>query len=148
MRIPPTTDETNPERSLAVRVWSTVGIVSLIFALFTIWYSIASDYGYRAVSGTYAFKGNAEKSILVLREDRSFQQELVRSGKVQHAEGTWRLLGQSGIEFSSEFQDLSDQKLGPAGEHYGSIKKQFGLFVSIALNSQGDGPVFRKQFSR
>jgi hypothetical protein len=122
-----------------------LGIVCSLLVLFTIWYSVASNYGDHAVSGTYTYKGSAETSILILREDHSFQQELTRSGKTRHTEGKWRRLGQGGIAFSREFQEVSGQQLGPSGQYFGELKKKFTLFIFIALDPQSSGPIFHKK---
>jgi hypothetical protein len=42
-----------------------------------------------------------------LNQDRSFQQQLIRDGKVENAEGSWRRLGEGGISFSKEFLKVS-----------------------------------------
>jgi hypothetical protein len=57
------------------------GVIFLLISILVIWYSVASDYSYDAVSGTYAFASNGEKSTLVLRKDLIFQQQLSRAGK-------------------------------------------------------------------
>jgi hypothetical protein len=132
--------------SLVAKSMRAVGIVSSLLLLFTIWYSVASNYGDHAVSGTYTYKESAETSILILREDHSFQQALSRSGNIHHTEGKWRRLGQGGIAFSREFQEVSGQQLGPGGQYFGEVKKKFTLFTFIALDPQLGGPIFHKRF--
>lgn len=108
--------------------------IFLAIALFFLWYSVAADYGYKAVSGTYTFASNEERSTLVLKSDRSFQQELSKHGKVERATGTWRRIGESGVAFSKEFLILSGQEPGADGTAYGEFHKNFGFLVSLTLS--------------
>lgn len=75
--------------------------------LLGIWYCVAADYSYGAVSGTYPLSLNGEVSTLILNKDRSFQQELSRDGKVERTQGSWRRLGEGGVVFSKEFLKVS-----------------------------------------
>ncbi len=93
--------------------------IFLAIALFFLWYSVASDYGYRALSGTYSFASNGESATLVLKSDHSFQQELSNHGKVERATGTWRRFGEGGVAFSKEFLTVPGQELGQDGTPYG-----------------------------
>ena len=61
----------------------------LFAALLVVWYNIAADYGYSALAGTYVFHGNVETCTLHLRPDRTFVQEVSRSGVVQRSQGEW-----------------------------------------------------------
>lgn len=80
-------------KSVAARV----GLGAVLFlALTWCWYAVAADYSYRAVAGTYIFRSNAESSTLFLGRDQRFQQNLSRDGKVEHAQGTWRRIGEGG----------------------------------------------------
>jgi hypothetical protein len=101
---------------------------------FVLWYTVASNYGDGVTSGTYNLAQNGETSILVLKPDHAFQQELRKLGKVEHATGTWRRFGEGGVAFSKEFLTVSGQELGQDGTPYGEIHKRFGLFVSLTLD--------------
>jgi hypothetical protein len=57
--------------------------ILLSIILFWVWYSVAADYGYSAVAGTYTLQQSGETSTLVLRPDRSFLQEVTRAGRVE-----------------------------------------------------------------
>jgi hypothetical protein len=126
------------------------GGVLLAILLFWIWYSVAADYSYKAVSGTYDLRGSGETSTLVLKPDRSFQQDLVRAGKSEHAEGSWHRSGEGGIDFSKEFLKVTGQEMEPDGGFAGHIEKSLGLFVSIELNANPapGGPTFHKRLFR
>jgi hypothetical protein len=127
----------------------TICAVLLPLCIFSIWYSVAADYGYGAVSGTYTFRQHGEESTLVLGKDRTFQQDLRRNGIVQHAEGTWRRLGEGGMVFSSEFLKLSGQESRPDGQADGEVRKHFlGLLVSIDLAPESKGLKFKKMLFR
>ena len=123
-------------------------IGGFIVAMFIIWewYSVAADYDYDALSGTYTFSASGETSTLILRKDRTFQQELTHAGKVDHAEGRWHRSGEGGIEFTKEFLKVSGQEVTPDGEADGEVKKRFlGLFPSIRFNPRPGGPRFYKK---
>ena|SRR6202035_1176614 len=127
----------------SVRV--TGGILLLIL-VFWVWYSVAADYGYSAVSGTYTFRLNGEASTLVLRKDHTFQQELTHQGRVERAQGNWRRIGEGGVVFSKEFLRVSGQEVRPDGEADGEVQKRFlGLFLSIRFNPEPNGPSFYRK---
>jgi len=133
-------------RAAAVRLACWAFLLGL---LFWVWYCWAADYGYSAVSGTYMFHENGERSTLVLSESRVFHQELSRSGTVERADGTWRRSGEGGVDFSKEFRKVARQRVGPDGRAYGQVKKSFGgLFVSIVFQGDSGGPVFHKKMFR
>lgn len=124
-----------------------VGIVSLVLIFWTL-YSVAADYSYGAVSGVYTTAHEGELSILILKPDQSFQQELTHLGKVEHAQGNWRRIGRGFVVFSKEFLKLSGQETARDGESYGVVEKRFGLVRYIVLNPNADGPKFRRTFFR
>jgi hypothetical protein len=105
----------------------------ILFFGFVIWYSVAADYSDNVTSGTYHLAQNGETSTLVLMPDHSFQQELSREGNTKYAKGTWRRVGEGGIDFSNEFLVVSGQEPGPDGTDFGDIQKDFGFLVSIKL---------------
>ncbi|MFZ1005675.1 MAG: hypothetical protein WAN65_02485 [Candidatus Sulfotelmatobacter sp.] len=126
----------------------SLGIV-LSIILFWVWYSVAADYGYSAVAGTYTLQQSGEISTLVLRPDRSFQQEVTRAGKVDRAQGSWRRIGEGGIVFSKEFLKVAGQEVRSDGEADGQVEKRcLGLLFSITLNPDPGGPTFRKKLFR
>jgi hypothetical protein len=127
----------------------TAGWLLLAIIIFWAWYMVAADYGYKAVSGTYTLRNNGETSILVLRRDRSFQQELVHAGKTERAQGTWRRFGEGGIAFSRGFLRADGQEAGSDVEVYGRVeKKALGLLPSIVFDPEPGGPIFQKDLFR
>lgn len=50
--------------------------------------------------------------------------------------------------FSKEFLKVSGQEVRPDGQVDGEVRKRLGLFLSIALNPDPGGPVFRKKLFR
>ena len=124
------------------------GGLLLMIGVFWVWYCVAADYSYGAVSGTYTLRLNGETSTLILDKDRTFQQELSRDGKVERAQGNWRRLGEGGVVFSKELLKVSGQEVRPDGQADGEVRKRLGLFLSIAFNPDPGGPVFRKKLFR
>jgi hypothetical protein len=119
-----------------------------VIVLFGLWYSIAANYDYRALSGTYTFKRNGEKCILYLRPNQTFSEELNRGGVVQEAQGRWRRYGEAHVSFSSEFLTVSGQQLDAAGEAHGQFDKTLGLLPYLTLAPLPDGPIFRRKLFR
>lgn len=121
-----------------------LGLVGIaIMTLLGCWYMVATDYSYSGVSGTYFFKSDQETSTLVLRGDQSFTQDLSRNGKMEHAQGTWRRVGEGGVVFSREFLKVKGQVVRSDGQADGQIEKRFaGLFPSIRFEPQFSGPRF------
>lgn len=123
--------------------------ILLSIILFWVWYSVAADYGYQAVSGTYILQRGDETSTLVLRPDHSFQQELSRPGQVERAQGSWRRIGEGGIVFSKEFLKVTGQEVRPDGQADGEVRKRcLGLLLSINLDPGPNGPTFHKKLLR
>jgi hypothetical protein len=121
------------------------GITVAILGLLVFCYWVVADYGYSAVSGTYILRTNGETSTLLLRKDRSYEQELVHDGKTNHARGNWYRFGEGGIAFSKEFLKMPGQEAKADGEVYGNVRKAYGLFFSIVFNPDPGGPVFHKK---
>jgi len=71
---------------------------------FRILYLIAANYDYAALAGTYVLNRDAEGCTLDPRSDRTFAEELVRTGKVQEAKRTWHRYGES--TFRSQVSSL------------------------------------------
>jgi hypothetical protein len=110
------------------------GVFVLLLICYALWVTAALDYSDSVASGTYSLAQNDETSTLVLKPDHKFQQDLIHSGKAQHAEGTWRRFGEGGIEFSREFLVVSGQELSAHGIAYADMHKTLGLFVSLVLS--------------
>jgi hypothetical protein len=123
----------------------TAGWSLILIVMLWVWYMVAADYGYGAVSGTYTLRREGESSTLVLWRDRSFQQQLSHAGEDIRSQGTWRRSGEGGIEFSKEFLKVSGQQSCFGGKPCGVVVKRLGLFLSIRLGQDGDGPIFRKK---
>jgi hypothetical protein len=129
-------------RSILARL--TLGVL-FSMAAFWLWYSVAANYDYDALAGTYVFRGNGETSTLYLRVDRTFSQELSRSGEVRKSQGHWHRSGESGVSFSSEFLKVSGEEMDAEGTAYGFFEKTFGLFPTLVLAPLTNGPQFHKK---
>jgi hypothetical protein len=123
--------------------------ILLPLSIFWVWYGVAADYGYSALSGTYTLQRGGENSTLVLRSDRVFEQEKIYAGKVERAQGSWRRIGEGGIVFSKEFLKVAGQESRPDGETDGEVEKRFlGMSVSITFNPARGGPTFHRKLFR
>lgn len=123
-------------------------ILICIIVAFAGWYSIASNYDYAPLSGTYVFDNGTEKCTLHLRSDQTFLEELKRKGAIQTVQGHWRRYGQAHVSFSSEFLVVSGQQLDGSGGSHGQFDKTLGLFPSLTLAPIPDGPKFRRKLLR
>lgn len=127
------------------------GLVTLLlaFVLLVAWYVVATGYGYSELSGTYKFNGPAVSTVLVLKADRSFLQEITKNGKVEHSTGSWHRIGEGGVTFSKEFIRLPGQqsyldRFGPDtsgnpesdGEFGGHFERMFGLYPVLHLDAR------------
>ena len=124
------------------------GVLVVVAVAFVGWYSIAANYDYGALSGTYTLSRNGEKCTLHLRPDQTFSEELNREGVAQKAEGRWRRYGEAHVSFSGEFLKVSGQELNAAGESHGQFNKRLGLMRSLTLAPLPDGPTFQKEWFR
>jgi hypothetical protein len=109
------------------------GCLFVVVVFFVVWY-VVSDYSDGVASGTYHFAQDGQTSILVLRPDHTFQQELSEHGEVMRATGTWHGVGEGGIGFSKEFLAVSGQELRADGSAWADMHKDFGFFVSLSLH--------------
>jgi hypothetical protein len=137
-----------------------VAAVTLIsIAALVGWYSIAADYDYEALSGTYVFRSNSETSTLVLHPDHSFVQDTTQSGKSIHAVGEWHRIGEGDVTFSKEFSRLPGQQSyrdrfgpDPNGDEFadqefgGDFQKFVGIYPSLHLDATPDALVLHKRF--
>lgn len=123
-----------------IRVTSSVILTGL---LLWSWYAWNADYGYSAVSGTYTFEGGSQRASIVLTENGMFRQELSRAGRQEHADGTWRRVGEGGVVFSKEFLPVRGQVVRQDGQADGQVEKSFaGFRVSIVFEG---GAGFRRR---
>jgi hypothetical protein len=131
------------------RLARIIGLLAfLAIVLFCFWYWEAENYSQSSMSGTYTFHSEKEKSILVLRADHTFQQELERDGNVKRASGSWRITGLGHISFSREFLMMSGEESCYEEPACGLVRNNFG-FVSFALGLTPDeGPTFHKRLFR
>jgi hypothetical protein len=120
------------------------GIILLII-LFCVWYSVAANYDYGALAGTYIFHGNGETCTLYLRPDRTFVQDLSRSGEIQKSQGRWDRYGEAHVSFSSEFLKLSGEEMNANGQAHGQFDKTLGIFPTLVLAPLPNGPQFHKK---
>lgn len=123
-------------------------MILIIVVLFVAWYTLAANYDYGALSGTYVFQQNSESCTLHLRRDRTFSEELTRAGNSHTVEGTWRRYGEAHVSFSSSFLNVAGEELNAAGEAHGQFDKTLGLFPHLTLAPVPGGPTFHKKLFR
>ena len=136
------------EKAQKNRLFVAAAVFFLMVVLFTGWYAVAANYDYPALAGVYVLDQNAEHCVLDLHSDRTFTEELVRSGNTQRATGTWHRYGESHVSFSREFLTVAGQELNASGEPHGEFEKRLGLFPILTLAPLPDGPKLHKQFFR
>jgi hypothetical protein len=119
--------------------------IFLSIIVFWVWYSLAANYDYAALAGTYVFRGNGETCTLYLRPDRTFVQQLSRSGVIQKSQGNWHRYGEAHVSFSNEFLKVSGEEMNADGQVHGQFNKTLGLFPTLVLAPLPNGPRFHKK---
>jgi hypothetical protein len=127
------------------RLIRTRVLVFLAIVLLVGWYAVAANYDYGALAGVYLLDQNPERCVLALHSDHTFTEELVHSGQVQRAVGTWYRYGQAHVNFSHEFLRVSGQELNARGEAHGQFDKRLGLFPTLTLAALPGGPRFHRR---
>ena len=127
------------------RLVRTAALGFLAIVLLAVWYAAAANYDYGALAGVYVLDQNTQHCLLALHPDRTFTEELVYSGEVQRAAGTWYRYGQAHVSFSHEFLRVSGQELNASGEAHGQFDKRLGLFPVLTLAPLPDGPRLRRR---
>jgi hypothetical protein len=126
-----------------------VGCGALICAaIFWAWYLWLADYGYPAVAGTYVYQTSNQKAVLVLFQNRWFEEQLTTGDRTEKSRGSWERSGEAGIAFSPGFLSVHGQRIAKDGHAWGQVRKTFGgLHQSIVFpgDDGDDGPVFSKR---
>lgn len=131
---------------MKMTIFARVGCgILLLVILLWVWYSWAANYDYGALAGTYVFRGNGETCTLQLRPDRTFVQELSRSGEIQKSQGHWDRYGEAHVSFSNEFLKLSGEEMNADGQAHGQFDKTLGIFPTLVLAPLPNGPKFHKK---
>jgi len=130
------------------KIVRVTGAILALIVFLGFWYAVAANYDYGALAGNYVLNRDSERCILHLRSDRTFTEELVRSGSVQKAQGTWYRYGESHVSFSPEFLTISGQEVNADSEAHGEFGKTLGFLPYLTLAPLPDGPKFRKKLLR
>jgi hypothetical protein len=125
-----------------------IGWVLLAIAVSWAWYTVAANYDYSALAGTYVFQGTGEACTLHLHADRTFEEEINRSGQSRRSAGHWDRYGEAHVSFSSEFSKLTIEELNESGQAHGQFDKTLGIFPTLVLAPLPDGPRFHKKWLR
>jgi hypothetical protein len=124
----------------------TLGIILIVIVSYAGWYCIAANYDYGALAGTYILKLNGETYVLCLRADKTFTDKLIGSGNTKQSEGTWRRIGEGGVVFSSEFLNISGERLRADGQVDGEFSKILGLLPTLNVSKDKNGSSFHKKW--
>jgi hypothetical protein len=134
-------------------------VTLLLVALFVGWWTIASNYDYSALAGTYMFRQRDMSATLTLRRDGTFHQELRTGSGLQTADGTWHRIGEGGVEFSLGFlrvpgakkyrEEFPDHLDGTSedDQYFGHFEKVLGIYPILKLNANPPAPrLYRRMF--
>ncbi len=121
------------------------GAVGLLagFLVLAIWGYFALNYSDAAIAGTYSLGNN--DVVLGLTQDHSYKEVVQRDGQQRIAIGTWRKIGEARLVFSAEFITVPGQNARANGEADGEFRRQLGIFRSIKLGMETNGPVLRRR---
>jgi hypothetical protein len=125
-----------------VAIGIVIGLVLLIG-----WYSVAANYDYGALAGTYVLAAGGNQCTLRLAPDHTFTEEIGDSSNRRVVQGQWHRYGQAHVSFSSQFIKISGEELNAAGEAHGQFEKAWGLWPRLILAPIPDGPTFRRHLS-
>ena len=128
------------------KIFVRLSLGILVIVLFCVWYIVAANYDYSALAGTYVFHSKGETCTLYLHPDRTFVQEISRSGEIEKSHGYWLRYGEAHVSFSSEFLKLSGEEMDSARQAHGQFAKTLGLFPTLTLAPEATGPRFHKKF--
>jgi hypothetical protein len=117
----------------------------LLLAAFCIWYSIASNYGYDALSGTYIYRRDGESYTLHLYADQAFVEEINRAGSIQKVGGRWRRYGEAHVSFTKEFLPHPKEELNESGEAHGQFEKTLGIIPKLVVAPLPNGPTLHRE---
>lgn len=127
-------------------LWRALVGMLLFLVLFWIWYSVAANYDYAALAGTYVSRSHdREVCTLHLHADGSFAEELSDSGHIGKAQGHWHRSGEAHVTFSPEFLRVPGEELNAAGQAHGEFDKTLGLFPKLVLAPLPGGPIFHRK---
>jgi hypothetical protein len=116
-----------------MKVLRILSVCLFVLAVLSVLWYVVSDYSDGVASGTYHFSQDGQTSILVVKPEHTFQQELSEHGEVRRATGTWHRVGEGGIAFSKEFLAVAGQEPHADGSAFADMHKDFGVFVSLSL---------------
>jgi hypothetical protein len=133
--------------------------ILVAFGLFAGWWVIASNYDYDALAGTYVFNDGGVSSTLQLNKDKTFHQEVIANNVRKEANGSWRRVGEGGVNFSIEFLKLPGSRTffeefgkGYGGiedqEYFGHFEKILGVYPILKINANPPGPTFHRVLFR
>ena len=114
------------------KVWSLLATLLIVFGL-VLWGAAALNYGDDVAIGKYGYASGGESCDLLLRPDHTFHQELHRQASTQHADGTWRRVGEGGVSLSKEFLPVRGDEPGPDGSTWADLHKALGLFPRLEI---------------
>jgi hypothetical protein len=108
------------------------------------------------LAGTYTFHNANISTILVLKPDLTFTQQLSADGQTKHAQGTWHRVGEGGVVFSGDFLRLpgqrsyadspgSDEASWPHPEFSGEFHKVLTVYPEIWLEGVPAGVALHKK---
>jgi hypothetical protein len=111
------------------------------------WWTVAANYDYGSLAGTYVFRDRATRCVLRLRADQTYTERVATTNGTSAASGTWWRFGEAGTELSSSFLRVPGQRPGPSGENFGHFEKILGVFPTLTLDPYPGGPEFRRTLS-
>jgi hypothetical protein len=110
-----------------------------------LWYRRTDPSPNSTIVGTYAGDEEGVRSILVLRQDHTFEQTIGRLATVKHAEGKWTTSEGGDVIFSREFLKTSGEALRENETASAWDPKGSYLQIQIAMASPSGAPTFRKK---
>lgn len=116
-------------------------------ALLVGWYTVAADYDYEILAGTYVLANSGVQCTLMLAPDHTFTEKIGSSSNLRIVQGQWHRFGEAHMSFSNQFIKVPGEELDAAGEAHGQFEKTLGVWPVLVLAPLPDGPRLRKRLS-
>ena len=84
-------------------------------------------------------------ATLVMKDDHTFDQEVIHAGLARQAHGTWTVRENGDIFFSREFLKTSGEPLTKDEIAWAWEPKGSNLQIQVAVNPSFAQPIFRKK---
>lgn len=110
-----------------------------------LWYRRTDPSPVSRIAGRYAGDEEGAPATLVMKNDHTFDQEVINSGMTRYAHGTWSVRENGDLLFSRDFLKASGEALTNSEMASAWAPKGSDLQIQVAVDPSFAQPVFRKR---